>query len=245
VSGAAHNEEVVATVETPLHRAPAECKVLATILFVVAVALVPRGEFVWPYAVDLALLACVAFVARTPLSLLVGRLVIEVPFVLFVLVLPFAAASFRDGLWLAFGILAKATLAVLATGVLAWTTPAPDILRGAERLYVPRTLIAIAGFALRYLQVLLDELRRMRLARVQRGDDPRWLWQARGTGRTVGALVVRTFERGERVHVAMLARGYDGRMPALDLSPAASPLSWVGAAGLAALPWALTLGWRL
>ncbi len=49
VSGAAHNEEVEATVETPLHRAPAECKVLATILFVVAVALVPRGHLVWPY----------------------------------------------------------------------------------------------------------------------------------------------------------------------------------------------------
>jgi cobalt/nickel transport system permease protein len=245
VSGAAHAEEVVATVETPLHRAPAECKVLATSLFVVAVALVPRGAVVWPYAVDAALLAGVAVAARTPLSLLARRLVIEVPFVLFVLVLPFAAASFRDGLWLAFGILAKATLAVLATGVLAWTTPAPDILRGAERLRVPRTLIAIAGFALRYLQVLLDELRRMRLARVQRGDDPRWLWQARGTGRTVGALVVRTFERGERVHVAMLARGYDGRMPALDLSPAASPLAWAGAAGFAALPWVVTVGWRL
>jgi cobalt/nickel transport system permease protein len=245
VSGSAHNEEVVATVETPLHRAPAECKVLATILFVVAVALVPRGELVWPYAADLALLACVAFVARTPPSLLARRLVIEVPFVLFVLVLPFAADSFTDGLWLSFGILAKATLAVLATGVLAWTTPAPEVLRGAERLHVPPTLIAIAGFALRYLQVLLDELRRMRLARVQRGDDSRWFWQAHGTGRTVGALVVRTFERGERVHVAMLARGYDGRMPALALSPAASPLAWAAALSFAALPWAVTVGWRL
>jgi cobalt/nickel transport system permease protein len=243
VSGASHND-VQATVETPLHRAPAECKVLATILFVVAVALVPRGALVWPYAVDAALLAAVAAAARTPLSLLAGRLVIEVPFVLFVLVLPFAAASAREGLWLAFGILAKATLAVLATGVLAWTTPAPQILRGAERLGVPRTLIAIAGFALRYLQVLLDELRRMRLARVQRGDDPRWVWQARGSGWAVGALVVRTFERGERVHVAMLARGYDGRMPALDLAPAASPLAWVGALSVPALAWCATAwGW--
>jgi cobalt/nickel transport system permease protein len=238
VSGAAHNEEVVATVETPLHRAPAECKVLATVLFVLAVALIPRGQMVWPYLVDAALLAAVAIAARAPLSLLAGRLAIEAPFVLFVVVLPFAA---EDGLWLAFGILAKATLAVLATGVLAWTTPAPDILHGAERLHVPRTLIAIAGFALRYLQVVLDELRRMRLARVQRGDDPRWLWQARGTGPLVGALVVRTFERGERVHVAMLARGYDGRMPALDLTPAGRPPAWAAVVGVATLPWIVTV----
>jgi cobalt/nickel transport system permease protein len=88
---------------------------------------------------------------------------------------------------------------------------------------------------------VLGELRRMRLARVQRGDDARWLWQARGTGRTVGALVVRTFERGERVHVAMLARGYDGTMPTLDLSPAASPLAWAGVAVVATLPWIVTV----
>ena len=119
---------------------------------------------------------------------------------------------------------------MLATGVLAWTTPPAEILRGAERLGLPRQLVAIAGFALRYLQVITDELRRMRLARVQRGDTARWLWQSSAATRGIGALAVRTFERGERVHVAMLARGYDGRMPALQLAPAASPLAWVGAA---------------
>jgi cobalt/nickel transport system permease protein len=238
VSGAAHNDAVEATVETPLHRAPAECKVLATVLFIVAVALVPTGHMVWPYLVDAVLLAIVAAAARTPLALLGGRLAIEAPFVLFVVILPFAA---EDGVWQASSILTKATLAVLATGVLAWTTPAAEILRGAERLHVPRTMIAIAGFALRYLQVVLGELRRMRLARTQRGDDPRWLWQARGTGRMVGALVVRTFERGERVHVAMLARGYDGSMPAIDLTPAARPLAWTLVAAFVALPWIVTV----
>jgi cobalt/nickel transport system permease protein len=243
MSGAAHNE-VEATVETPLHRAPAECKVAATLGFVLAVALVPRGEVVWPYVFHAALLGSVAIAARTPLSLLAGRLAIEFPFVLFVIVLPFAAEDFTEGLWLALAILAKATLAVLATGVLAWTTPAAEILQGAERLRVPKPMIAIAGFALRYLQVLLDELRRMRLARVQRGDDARWLWQARGTGRMAGALVVRTFERGERVHVAMLARGYDGSMPALSLARPAPPVAWMAALTLPALAAAVTLwGW--
>ena len=86
----------------------------------------------------------------------------------------------------------------------------------------------------------------MRLARVQRGDDPRWLWQARGTGRMVGALVVRTFERGERVHVAMLARGYDGRMPTLDLT-AGGAAARVGRprSRFAALPWIVTVWWWL
>jgi len=230
---------VEAPVETALHRAPAECKVLATLVFVVAVALVPRGALVWPYAVDAALLAAVAAAARTPPGLLGRRVAIEAPFILFVVLLPIFTAGPRvdvlgvslseEGLWTAWGITAKATLAVLATGVLAWTTPAPDILRGAERLRMPRRLVAIAGFALRYLEVILGELRRMQLARVARGDDPRWLWQARAVGRSAGALAVRAFARGERVHVAMLARGYDGALPVTDLAPAAAPAAWAAA----------------
>jgi cobalt/nickel transport system permease protein len=156
--------------------------------------------------------------------------------------LPFVA---EDGLWLAFGIVAKATLAVLATGVLAWTTPGAEILRGAERLGLPRQLVAIAGFALRYFTVIADELRRMRLARIQRGDTARWLWQSKAASKGIGALAVRTFERGERVHTAMLARGYDGRMPALQLAPAATPLAWAGAAVVPAIAIAVLVASRL
>ena len=159
----AHQQELDTTVETPLHRAPAECKVAATLLFVIAVALGAARDLVWPYAVDAAILLAVAVFARVDPRMLGTRLMFEVPFVLFVLVLPWVA---EDGWWLAFGIVAKATLAVLATAILAWTTPPAEILRGAERLGLPRQLVAIAGFAIRYLQVIGDELRRMRLARV-------------------------------------------------------------------------------
>ena len=48
----------------------------------------------------------------------------------------------------------------------------------------------------------------MRIARQSRGDDPRWLWQVMGIARTAGTLFVRAYERGERVYIAMLARGY-------------------------------------
>jgi cobalt/nickel transport system permease protein len=96
----------------------------------------------------------------------------------------------------------------------------------------------VGGFAVRYLQVVLEELRRLQLARVARGDDARWLWQARTVARTAGALAMRCFERGERVHGAMLARGFTGRMPDVASAPRGSARAWLAAAA-AALPAAL------
>ncbi len=234
----AHAVEV-AEVETAVHRLAPQCKVAALVAFVLAVALVPHGV-AWPYAVDAALLAAVALLARVPAAALGRRLVIEIPFVLFVVVLPFAAggetvdvlgiAVSQAGLWTAFGIVAKATLAVLATAVLSATTPAPEILGGLQRLRAPRQLVAIAGFAIRYVQVVLDELGRLQAARVARGDHPRWLWQARTAARSAGALAIRCFERGERVHRAMLARGFSGRLPDVGLDDAvAPPAAWAAA----------------
>ena len=70
----------------------------------------------------------------------------------------------------------------------------------------------------------------MRVARLARGDDPRFMWQLRGFATGIGALFLRAFERGERVYLAMLARGYDGRMPAAWRAGAAGAGQWVTAA---------------
>lgn len=224
-----------APVETALHRAAPECKLVALLGFVLAVALVPHGH-VLPYAVDALLLAGVAVWARATPAFLARRLLVEIPFVAFVALLPFVTAGPRvevlgvglaeDGLWTAWGIVAKATLAVLATGVFAATTTAPEIIAAMERLRAPRTLTAVAGFALRYVRVVAEEMRRLQQARVARGDDPRWMWQTRTVARTAGSLAVRCFERGERVHTAMLARGFDGRMPVLGLATPAGAEAW-------------------
>jgi len=230
-------------VETALHRAAPEAKVGALIAFVVSVALVPRGVW-WPYGVDLALLAAASAWARAPLTLLAGRLLVELPFIAFVAVLPFVSHPpdvsllglevSRAGLVLSGSIAAKATLAVLATGVLAATTPAPTIVAGLGRLRVPAVVTGVAALAIRYLQLALDDIGRARRARIARGADPRWLWQARSTARGIGGLAARSLARGERVHTAMLARGFDGTLPVLALTPAASAAAWTGAAVAAA-----------
>lgn len=59
----------------------------------------------------------------------------------------------------------------------------------------------------------MDDMRRMSIARASRGFRPRHLGHVRVLATAAGALFVRAYERGERVHHAMLARGYTGVMP--------------------------------
>jgi cobalt/nickel transport system permease protein len=227
--GAGHRHPLTLPGPSPVHALAPQVKVAATFLFVVAVAATPR-QAVAPHLAHAALLAAVARLGRVPGGLVLRRLVVELPFLAFAVLLPFVATGPRvdvlgvavsgPGLWAAWSVLTKGTLGLAATAVLVATTEPVDVLRGLERLKVPPLLVAVAAFLLRYAQVVGDELRRLQVARVSRGHDPRWLGQARAVAATVGVLFVRTYERGERVHLAMRSRGYDGAGALLVGAPA-------------------------
>ncbi|MGB8961142.1 MAG: cobalt ECF transporter T component CbiQ [Pseudonocardiaceae bacterium] len=230
--------------DTPVHRLAPQCKVAATALFVLTVAATPRGGY-WPYLWYLVLLVPVAALARLPPLTVARRLLVEVPFVLFVLALPMLGgppqvtvikvALSVPGLHAAATIALKATFGLLATTILAATTPMPEIITGLERLRVPQVFTAVAAFMVRYTEVLVAEWARMRTAAVCRGGNPRWLWQVRDVTAGLGALVVRSFERGERVYLAMASRGYTGTLPTALTGAAASRLAWAGALSVPAL----------
>jgi cobalt/nickel transport system permease protein len=185
----------------------------------------------------------VAAAARVPLGFLLRRMLIEVPFVAFALLLPFLAQGPRvtwlglslseSGLWGAWNVLAKGSLGVAAAVLLAATTELRALLLGLQRLRLPALLVQIATFMLRYVHVVSDELRRMRIAREARGFTARGVRHWGVLARTAGALFIRCYERGERVHLAMLSRGYDGTMPVIDRL-AATRADWARAAALPA-----------
>ncbi|GHJ57803.1 cobalt ECF transporter T component CbiQ [Nocardioides sp. OK12] len=220
--GAGHGHRLHYHAHSPLHRAPAHLKLLALLGFMLVVVATPDDWFA-AFGAYLLVLVGVVAVSQVPPTYLLKRMVVEVPFVVFALVLPFVAygeqvevlgvSLSRPGLLAAFGILATATLGVLASLTLAATTEPQALLVGLQRLRVPSLLVQIMAFMVRYLDVVTGEMRRMRVARESRGftaRDPRqWPVIARSTG----ALFIRSYERGERVHLAMLSRGYTGTMP--------------------------------
>ncbi|MET9886588.1 cobalt ECF transporter T component CbiQ [Streptomyces sp. NPDC006430] len=238
--GAGHAHTLYRRGHSPIHALPPHCKLAAVLAFVVVVVSTPR-EAVWAFGLYAVLIAAVAAVARIPAGFLLRRLLIEVPFVAFAVLMPFVAEGERievlgtslsvSGLWGAWNVLAKGTLGVAASVLLASTTELRALLLGLQRLKLPSLLVQIASFMIRYGDVITDELRRMSIARRSRGFEASGIRHWGVLAKTAGALFIRSYERGERVHLAMVSRGYAGAMPVID-DVAATPAQWARASAL-------------
>lgn len=241
--GAGHSHALYHHEHSAVHRLAPEAKVAGALAFVISAAVTPATAG-WAFLAHAAVLLAVVRAARLRYGFVARRALVVLPFLLFIVLIPFVASGERtevlglsvsaEGLVAARTILAKALIGVTTSVLLAATTETPAIMRGFARLRVPAVLTTIATFMLRYLEVLTGELGRMRTAMTARGYDPRWLWQAKPVAQSAGALFIRSYERGERVHAAMLARGFTGEMPVLD-ERRATAREWLLAAAPAAL----------
>jgi cobalt/nickel transport system permease protein len=221
-----HAAGVAGDPASPVHRLDPRAKILG--FAGVTLVAVSTPLHAWPaFAACAVALVAAAWVAGVGAGVLWARARVVLPLVLFVAVfVPFVRGGSRvdvgplalsqAGLATFAVVSLKATIGTLSAVLLGATTSFPDVLHGLERLRAPRLLVLIAGFMYRYLFVIVDETRRMRTALAARAYRPRHALQVSAIGRVVIAMFLRTFDRGERVYVAMLARGYAGAMPRLD-----------------------------
>jgi len=158
-------------------------------------------------------------------------------------VLPFsfaiaAVALLRGNTAQAVFFLLRSYISILTVLIVTRLVSTLDLLRAMERLGAPRFLIIVTEFLMRYLEVLRAEADAMRLAALCRGAAQSKLIAAS----SLGMLFVCSLERSTGIHNAMLARGFNGRLPRLY------PMQWriadsftliVGIAGIAGLRWAL------
>lgn len=225
--------------DSPVHRAPAEVKIVCLLVFVLAVVATPREMF-WPFAIYALIVMGLWRLAKIPLRWVLPRMLIEAPFLVLALLLPFAEAGERvefgglnlsvTGLWAAWGIVVKGTLGVAAALTLAASTSATELPAALSRLGVPAVVTSVLVLMIRYIDLLAAEAGRMRIARISRGDSPRALHQARAIATGIGALFLRSYERGERVYHSMLSRGFDGAVPDLAVigaPPRAAGIQWL------------------
>ncbi|GGO70975.1 cobalt ECF transporter T component CbiQ [Nocardioides deserti] len=220
--GAAHGHRLHHHGHSAVHRAPAHLKILVLVGFVLLVVATPR-EWYAVFAAYAAVVVGTVLVARVPLGWVLRRMVVEVPFLVFAALVPFVAEGPRTevlgltvsepGLVAAWGLAVKGTIGVMASLTLAATTEPTDVLVGLRRLRMPPLLVEIMSFMLRYLDVVTADLGRTLTAMRSRGCEPRSPRHWPVLARSLGALFIRSYERGERVHLAMLSRGYTGTLP--------------------------------
>ncbi len=209
-----------------IHRLDPRTKLISVFLFILAVAL--TSPDMWPaFAVYFIVIAALVLLSRVPVLYVLKRSLVIIPFVLLIAIfVPFfkegeVVGSYNIWLWqvsvthsglqVLWNILAKAWLSILSLILLTSTTKIADLLRGLEQLHLPRVMVMILSFMYRYIFVLVDEVMRMKQARDSRNFGGRRLWQLRTIGNMTGTLFIRSYERGERVYAAMLARGFDGQ----------------------------------
>ncbi len=214
-----------------IHRLDPRTKFIATSLFILVVALTPPNSWL-AFALHFALLAALLLPSKVPVTYVIKRSLVIMPFVLMIAIfIPFfkegeVAVSYNiwiwqltvtySGLYVLINIIIKAWFSILSLIWLTSTTKLNSLLRALEQLRMPRVMIMILSFMYRNIFILIDETMRMKQARDSRNFGGGRLWQIRTIGNMIGTLFIRSYERGERVYAAMVARGYAGRSRTLD-----------------------------
>ncbi len=121
-----------------------------------------------------------------------------------------------EGLRLATLIVFKALAIILIVYSVFGSSRFDVTMIALQRLKCPPLLVQMLLFTYRYIFVLLAEMKRMDIAMkargfVKRGD----LYTMRMLGGFIGTLIVRSFERTERIYKAMLSKGYQGELHTL------------------------------
>lgn len=244
-----HHLDQFAHTDSPLTRRSPTVRLLGTVVIALGAAVLPLGA--WPQMAALALLvAGLAALARIPTGPFLARLAPPLAFVVLVSgavlflapgepVARVGPLAVTDAGLLRFGsVLGRAAVALGAAVILVSTTPFSQLLEAFRTLRLPEVVTTTLGLAYRFLYILDDEVERLRRAARSRnaagGSTPR----RRLLVGITSAVLQRSFNRSERIHKAMLARGFTGRMPALHPPPAAGRPA-LELAGLAAVVGAL------
>ena len=206
------------------HRWDVRCKILALLAYAFLVASL---QHLLPAVVAIGISILALCVARTPVARGLFRLLAICGFLsMLLVVMPFSApAQSGDtilifggfevlgfnlrGLYLSATIAAKGVAIALLSEPLLGTAPLPATLQGLTGLGAPKAFSQMVLLTHRYVHVFRHEARRMSWAMAVRGFGARTaLATFKAVAHFLGMLVVRSFERTERVFEAMQARGY-------------------------------------
>lgn len=214
-----------------IHQIDPRIKIVIFFTYIIFVILTPAKYFT-QFSAYLALILFVAVLSRVPLFYIFKSSLVIIPFsILIAIFIPFfkegeIAGIYNfvifqltvtyNGLWILWNILIKSWLSVFAIIILSSTTKFSDLLKGLEKLFIPRVFLMILSFMYRYIFILMDEAMKMKCAWKSRYFGGKFITQIKVFANIIGLLFIRAFERGERVYLAMCSRGFKGKVIILN-----------------------------
>ncbi|MEG6585266.1 cobalt ECF transporter T component CbiQ [Dendrosporobacter sp. 1207_IL3150] len=208
---------------TLIHRIDPRIKILISLAFVIIVTSFSKYEITGLLPLFFYPITLMS-IGNIPSTLLLKRLLIISPFILFVGVFnpifdrtPLLDVGFISisGGWISFiSITVKLTLTAAAALLLVATTGINPICAAMHRLGCPKPLVVQLSFMYRYLHVLLEEFIKTVTAYQLRSPNGKGV-QYRAWGSLLGQLLLRTYARAKTIYDAMLCRGFDGRITLL------------------------------
>jgi len=216
-----------------IHRLDPRIKVILSVAFIFSNAFLPDGSWL-AFSVAWLFLLIVNDASHLGLGFSFKRSFVILPFVVVAISAVFSPLGEPLADWSVgsihlvptdFGvirflsILIRSWLSVQIAILLVASTQFPDLIHAFEHLRIPRVITTIVAFLYRYLFVLTDETFRLLRARDARSagvPDQKHggslKWRAGVIGSMAGQLFLRSYERSDRIHNAMLARGYAGHI---------------------------------
>lgn len=206
---------------TPWHNLTAQTRLLVVLIMLLGIVLTPNGGWYTWLVYAIAILGLIQL-TRVKIRILLHRVAVESVFLGVVLFGTLFRGGgevlwrwgwlqvSREGLVILGSVFTKAFLSLIIMNLLTMTTSIPDLLNALLTLRTPPLLVAIMVSMYRYISVLIREVQAMQRAAASRNFRGRSQWQRLVLGNMIGSLFIRTYDRGERVYQAMLARGYQG-----------------------------------
>lgn len=215
-----HSLDVLAVRPTWLSRFDPRAKIVVTAAFIIAVVSFDRYSLaaLLPFALFPIVFAALG---EVPPALILRKLLIASPFALMIGIFnplldrtPLLAIFQIEisGGWLSFcSLLLRFSLTVSMALILVAGTGFHNVCVGLARLGLPKVFTTQLLFLYRYAYVLAGEAARMNAARELRAGGVRRLSLA-VYGSLLGHLLLRALERAQRIHLAMVSRGFDGEL---------------------------------
>ena len=210
--------ETLALRDTVIHRLHPATKLFSTLAFIIVVVSFKRYDFTLlsPFFFYPVVITAIA---EIPYKTLLPKLLIALPFCLFAGIsnvmfdqntaLIFFNIPVSYGVISLLTIIFKMILSVSAALLLTATTPLTELSMQLRRLHVPYVFVTIFEMTYRYIGVLLEETHSMTTAYLLRSKGRKAL-KMQHMGSFLGQILLRGFDRAERVYSAMLCRGYGG-----------------------------------